>query len=93
LVLLPKKEIIQTFSDLRPISLSNFINKVISKTLHDRLEGLLPRIISVNQSRFVKGRSISENVLLAREIITDIRKRGKPSNVVIKLVLLNPKKG
>lgn len=58
LVLLPKKEIIQTFSDLRPISLSNFINKVISRTLHDRLEGLLPRIISVNQSGFVKGRSV-----------------------------------
>ncbi|XP_060196264.1 uncharacterized protein LOC132637519 [Lycium barbarum] len=34
---------------------------------------------------FVLGRSIIENVLLAEEIVTDIRKRGKPANVVIKL--------
>ncbi|XP_059310123.1 uncharacterized protein LOC132061298 [Lycium ferocissimum] len=31
------------------------------------------------------GSSIIENVLLAHEIVTDIRKRGKPANVVIKL--------
>ncbi|WMV24325.1 hypothetical protein MTR67_017710 [Solanum verrucosum] len=31
------------------------------------------------------GRNISENVLLAQEIIGDIGKRGKPANVVIKL--------
>jgi len=33
----------------------------------------------------VKGRSIIENVLLTQEIVTDIRKRGKPSNVIFKL--------
>lgn len=30
LVLIPKKEIVESFLDPRPISLSNFINKVIS---------------------------------------------------------------
>ncbi|XP_075100762.1 uncharacterized protein LOC142176621 [Nicotiana tabacum] len=54
----PKKPQVQTFSDLRPISLSNFINK---------------------------GRNIFENILLTQEIVTDIRLRGKPANVVIKL--------
>ncbi|XP_019251288.1 PREDICTED: uncharacterized protein LOC109230219 [Nicotiana attenuata] len=34
---------------------------------------------------FVKGRSIVENILLTQEITTDIRMRGKPANVVIKL--------
>lgn len=29
LVLLPKKDVVQSFSDMRPISLSNFLNKVI----------------------------------------------------------------
>ncbi|XP_060170676.1 uncharacterized protein LOC132601612 [Lycium barbarum] len=37
------------------------------------------------QSGFVKGRSIVENILLAQEIVHDIRIRGKPANVVIKL--------
>ncbi|XP_075109238.1 uncharacterized protein LOC142181027 [Nicotiana tabacum] len=84
LVLLPKKPIVETFSDLRPISLRNFINKVLSTVLHDRLEIFLPSLISPNQPGFVKGRSIFENILLTQEIITNIRLRGKPANVVIK---------
>ncbi|XP_060190553.1 uncharacterized protein LOC132619771 [Lycium barbarum] len=84
-VLIPEKEMVQSYSDLRPISLSNFINKVLSRVLHDRLEKVLPALISPHQSGFVKGRSIIENVLLTQEIVTDIRKRGKPANVVLKL--------
>lgn len=70
---------------MRPISLSNFLNKVIFRVIHDRLEKLLPRLISPNKSGFVKGRSITENVVLAQEMIADIRLRGRPANVVIKL--------
>ncbi|XP_060190740.1 uncharacterized protein LOC132620020 [Lycium barbarum] len=84
-VLLPKKQDVQTYADMRPISLSNFINKVISRVVHGRLEGILPRLVLPNQPSFVKGRSIIENVLLTEEIVTDIRKRGKPANVIIKL--------
>ncbi|XP_019226229.1 PREDICTED: uncharacterized protein LOC109207710 [Nicotiana attenuata] len=50
-----------------------------------KLEKILPSLISANQSGFVKGRSIFENILLTQEIVTDIRLRGKPANVVIKL--------
>jgi len=52
--------------------------------MNDRMGVLLPSVISQNQSGFVKGRSITENVLLAQEIISYISKRGKPTNVVIK---------
>ncbi|XP_019248338.1 PREDICTED: uncharacterized protein LOC109227594 [Nicotiana attenuata] len=86
LVLLPKKKEVSTFSDLRPISLSNFINKIFSRVIHERLVDLLPHLISEEQAGFVKGRSIVENVLLTQEIITDIRMRTKAGpNVVIKL--------
>ncbi|XP_059291461.1 uncharacterized protein LOC132044942 [Lycium ferocissimum] len=85
LVLLPKKQDVQTYANMRPINLSNFINKVILRVVHGRLEGILPRLVSPNQSSFVKGRSIIENVLLTQEIVTDIKKRGKPANVIIKL--------
>ncbi|XP_060212008.1 uncharacterized protein LOC132639585 [Lycium barbarum] len=85
LVLIPKKNNIETFADMRPISLSNFINKVISRVVQDKLEGILPSLISPNQSGFVKGRCIIENVLLTQEVVTDIRLRGKPANVVLKL--------
>ncbi|XP_070032400.1 uncharacterized protein [Nicotiana tomentosiformis] len=85
LVLLPKKKNVATFSDMRPITLSNFSNKIIYRVIHERLMFLLPTLISPIQAGFFKRRSIVENILLTQEIITDIRKRGKPSNVVIKL--------
>ncbi|XP_060212152.1 uncharacterized protein LOC132639745 [Lycium barbarum] len=85
LVLIRKKVEVETFADMRPISLSNFINKVISRVMHDRLEGLLPTLISYNQSDFVKGRSIFENILLTQKIVSDIRIGGKPATVVLKL--------
>lgn len=85
LVILPKKDTIQSFSDFRPINLSNFLNKIITRLIHDKLEGILPKLISPNQSRFVKGRNITENVVLAQEIISEIRKRGEPANVVMNM--------
>ncbi|XP_015165284.1 uncharacterized protein [Solanum tuberosum] len=85
LILIPKKEKVKTFGDLRLISLSTFVNKIISRMLHERLIKCLPLIISRNQPDFVKGRNITENVLLAQEIIRDIKLRSKDPNVVVKL--------
>nr|XP_016444849.1 PREDICTED: uncharacterized protein LOC107770100 [Nicotiana tabacum] len=86
LVLLPKKKEVTTFSDLRPISLSNFSNKVISRVVHERLVKFLPSVISEEHSGFVKGRNIVENILLTQEIVTDIRLRTKAGpNVILKL--------
>ena len=92
LVLLPKKKEVQTFSDMRPISLSNFVNKVISRVVHERMVHLLPDLISQNQAGFVRGRSIVENILLTQEIITDIRLRTnkgkKNGNVIVPNVVM-----
>lgn len=65
LVLILKKEVSRHLTDLKPISLSNVINEVISKVLTSRVYEILPNIISPNQSCFIRDRSISENVLLA----------------------------
>ena len=72
IVLLPKVNS-QDFSQFRPISLCNFINKVVSKVLFDRLARVLPKIISPQQSGFVKGRQISDNFLLAQERFLEFR--------------------
>ncbi|XP_019265849.1 PREDICTED: uncharacterized protein LOC109243378 [Nicotiana attenuata] len=63
IVMLPKVEFPNSLTEFRPISLSNFINKVISKVISSRLAPILPRVISDNQSSFVKGRNISENII------------------------------
>lgn len=46
---------------------------------------MLPHLISQNQSGYVRGRSIAENVMLAQEIIHGIKKTKEGGNVVIKL--------
>ncbi|XP_059285930.1 uncharacterized protein LOC132039470 [Lycium ferocissimum] len=58
---------------------------VLRMSMHDKLEKVLPTLISPHQAGFMKGRSIIENVLLTQDIVTDIRKRGKPDNVILKL--------
>ncbi|GJR75173.1 hypothetical protein Tco_0087538 [Tanacetum coccineum] len=53
----------------RPISCCNVLFKCISKIIANRLKDSLKRLISPNQSAFVPGRSISDNILLTQEIM------------------------
>ncbi|XP_027184031.1 uncharacterized protein LOC113782338 [Coffea eugenioides] len=75
LVLIPKVSSPQDFSKFRPISLCNFFNKLLSRILADRLAGILPKLISPQQTGFVKGRNITENYLLAQEVVSGIGKK------------------
>lgn len=69
LALIPKKNDAVFMKDYRLISCCNVVYKVISKLLANRMKGLLPLFISLNQSAFVKDRLLMENVLLASELV------------------------
>ncbi|XP_071902080.1 uncharacterized protein [Coffea arabica] len=85
IVLLPKVMNPKDFTQFRPISVSNFLNKVISRILVARLSSVLPRIISTQQSGFVKGQSIADNYLLAQELMSDMGRKCRGGNLALKL--------
>lgn len=67
IALVPKVDAPSDISQFRPISLCNFLYKVFSKCLANRLKPLLNQIISPLQSAFVPNRMIQNSILVAHE--------------------------
>ncbi|XP_075499933.1 uncharacterized protein LOC142538505 [Primulina tabacum] len=85
ITLIPKVASAHAWSDFRPISLCNVTNKIISKLLYSRLRVVVERLISPNQSGFVPGRMISDNILLAQELTHSLTLLTRGGNVILKL--------
>lgn len=84
LALIPKTENAERMKDFRPIACCNLLYKVISKILANRLKAVLPDAIELNQSAFIKGRLLLENVILASELVNEYHKASVTARCSIK---------
>lgn len=75
LVLIPKMEHPNSFRMYRPISLYTVTYKIITKIIANRLQELLPDMIGPHQTSFVPDGHITENIIVAQEIIHSMRRK------------------
>ncbi|XP_039065453.1 uncharacterized protein LOC120210860 [Hibiscus syriacus] len=88
LVLIPKIKSPESFSHFRPISLCSVLYKLIIKIIVNRRNPLLSHWISETQTSFVHDRSITDNIIIAQEVVHSMRlKKGKIGYMAIKIDL------
>jgi len=84
ITLIPKESAPESLSDFRPISLCNFVYKMISKIITNMLRGKLGEFISQEQFGFLKDRVITDAIGTVQECIHS-EKSHKKAGLFLKL--------
>ncbi|XP_035551053.1 uncharacterized protein LOC118349651 [Juglans regia] len=87
LVLIPKVKSPTSVREFRPISLCNVNYKLISMVLANRMKGILGKVICWNQSAFILNRLITDNIMVAYELLHSMhsKRKGRAGSMAIKL--------
>ena len=77
ITLIEKKDRDKRFiKNWRPISLLNVNVKIASKALANRVKKVIPKLIAVDQTAYVKGRFIGESIRVINNLIEHIEREG-----------------
>jgi hypothetical protein len=87
IVLIPKVPSPTRVTKYKPISLCNVLYKLIAKVLANRLKKVLPYVIFPEQSAFIPGRLITDNILVSFETLhtIDTQLKGKEGFTALKV--------
>jgi hypothetical protein len=83
--LVPKVSTPTYITDYRPIACCNVLYKCITKIISDRVKGGLAHIVSINQSAFIPGRRISDNIMLTQELMHNYHRDVGPPRCAFKV--------
>ncbi|GJV63740.1 RNA-directed DNA polymerase, eukaryota, reverse transcriptase zinc-binding domain protein [Tanacetum coccineum] len=87
IALVPKIDTPEKVSDFRPIACCNVIYKIISKILTNRIKNGLRKIGNMNQSAFIPGRHIQDNILIAQELLKGYNRKSGSRRCAMKIDL------
>lgn len=85
IALVPKKSHVSDMSELRPIACCTVIYKTATQLLANRMKKFMPGLISKCQGAFIKGRDISDNILLAQELVKGYRRSSLSPRCMLKV--------
>ncbi|KAJ4784686.1 reverse transcriptase [Rhynchospora pubera] len=84
--LIPKSAEPMTPADYRPISVGTILYRLMMKLVANRLRPHIKKVISHEQNAFLKGRNISDNIILVKEILHSFAQRNfKGQNFLLKV--------
>ena len=82
--LVPKEDSnLLLLSHWRPITLLNVDYKIASKAIAKRIENVLPKLIHTDQTGFIKGRYIGQNIRLLIDILDETKLQEIPGILLL----------
>ncbi|XP_058742332.1 uncharacterized protein LOC131614798 [Vicia villosa] len=85
IILIPKVSGANSLDQFRPIAVSNFKFKIISKIIADRLAAIMSSLVSTEQRGFIHGRHIHDCIGLASEAFNMLDSKAWCGNLAFKV--------